>query len=68
LKLKQLVSDNKRLADQISILHSPPMLDQRARELNLGLSPVQPLQVVRLTEPASQWTPVLALKSSPVPQ
>jgi cell division protein FtsB len=49
-KLKQLQSDNKQLADQLDILHSPVMLDQRARELNLGLAPATPMQVVRLTE------------------
>ncbi len=35
-RLEQLKRDNKRLADQISILHSPPLLDQRAKELKLG--------------------------------
>ena len=58
-KLAQLQNDNKRLGDQISILHSPVMLDQRARELNLGLAPATPMQVVRLTE-----TPVLSEKKS----
>jgi hypothetical protein len=48
----QLQADNKRLADQLAILHSPVMLDQRARELNLGLAPAQPAQVVRLAEAA----------------
>ena len=50
MKLVQLQADNKRLSDQISILHSPVMLDQRAKELNLGLAPATPMQVVRLTE------------------
>jgi hypothetical protein len=50
-RLAQLNRDNQRLADQLAILHSPVMLDQRVRELNLGLSPAQPLQVVRLTDP-----------------
>ena len=50
IKLKQLLVDNKRLGDQISILHSPVMLDQRARELQLGLGPTTPQQVVRLQE------------------
>jgi cell division protein FtsB len=50
-KLKQLQVSNQRLAGQIAILHSPPMLDQRARELNLGLAPAQPMQVLRLPEP-----------------
>ena len=49
-KLAQLQNDNKRLGDQISILHSPVMIDRRAKELNLGLAPATPMQVVRLTE------------------
>ena len=49
-KLAQLQNDNKRLSDQISILHSPVMIDRRAKELNLGLTPATPMQVVRLTE------------------
>lgn len=54
-RLKRLVADNKRLTDQIAVLHSPVMLDRRAKELNLGLVPATPLQVVRLIEtiPAS---------------
>ena len=49
-RLTQLQHDNKRLGDQLAILHSPVMLDQRAKELNLGLAPAQPMQVVRLDE------------------
>jgi hypothetical protein len=52
-KLKQLVADNKRLSDQVAVLHSPPRLDQRVKELNLGLAPATPMQVVRLDEPAA---------------
>jgi cell division protein FtsB len=58
-KLAQLQNDNKRLGDQISILHSPVMIDRRAKELNLGLAPATPMQVVRLTE-----TPVAPEKNS----
>jgi len=50
-KLAQLQGDNKRLSDQISILHSPVMLDRRTKELQLGLAPATPMQVVRLDEP-----------------
>ena len=50
-RLAQLTRNNQRLADQIAILHSPIMLDQRVKELNLGLVPLQPGQVVRLVEP-----------------
>ena len=35
------------------------MLDQRAKELNLGLAPATPMQIVRLTE-----TPVAPENSS----
>lgn len=57
LKLKQLVADNKRLSDQIAVLHSPVMLDRRTKELNLGLAPATPMQVVRLDEPAAPALP-----------
>jgi hypothetical protein len=52
-KLRQMRSQNQRLGDQLAILRSPVMLDQRARELNLGLIPAQPRQVTRLPEPAA---------------
>lgn len=51
--LAQLKRDNDSLANQIAILHSPVMIDERARELNLGLGPAQPNQLVRLPEPAA---------------
>ena len=49
--LQQLQADNKRLQDQLTILHSPVMLDRRTKELNLGLAPATPMQVVHLDEP-----------------
>ena len=52
-RLTQMQADNKRLRDQLSILHSPVMLDRRTKELNLGLVPASPMQVVRLEEPAA---------------
>ena len=54
--LVKIKRDNESLANQISILHSPVMLDRRAKELNLGLAPAQPQQVVRFAEspPASE--------------
>jgi TolA-binding protein len=53
IRLKRLQNDGQKLSDQLSILRSPAMLDRRARELNLGLAPAQPMQVLRLAEPAS---------------
>ncbi|HEY1661301.1 MAG TPA: hypothetical protein VGI03_02690 [Verrucomicrobiae bacterium] len=51
--LTQLRNENQRLDDQLAILRSPIMLDQRARALNLGLVPAQPGQVWRLPEPGA---------------
>jgi len=51
-RLRQLLEANQKLTDQLAMLRSPPMLDRRARELNLGLSPAQPAQIWRLPEPA----------------
>jgi cell division protein FtsL len=51
IQLSQFKSENQRLTDQLAILRSPVMLDQRARTLNLGLTPAQPGQVCRLPEP-----------------
>jgi cell division protein FtsL len=51
IHLAQLKSQNQRLTDQVAILRSPVMIDQRARQLNLGLAPAQPGQVCRLPEP-----------------
>lgn len=51
-QLAKVTRSNQHLADQIATLHSPVMLDQRVKELNLGLVPLVPGQVVRLVEPA----------------
>jgi hypothetical protein len=64
-RLKQLLADNKRLNDQIAILHSPVMLDRRTKELNLGLAPATPMQVVRLEEPAAPAAPNNLQNESP---
>jgi cell division protein FtsB len=51
--LAKVKRDNENLASQISFLHSPVILDRRAKELNLGLVPAQPLQKVWLVETPS---------------
>ena len=65
-KLKQLKNDNKLLSDQIAFLRSPVMLDRLAKEKNLGLTPAQPMQVVRLADaqpvPADNNARQLALR------
>ena len=52
-RLKQLLEANQKLTGQLAMLRSPPMLDLRVRELNLGLGPAQPSQIWRLPEPPS---------------
>jgi hypothetical protein len=61
LYLKQMTDGNEKLRVRLADLRSPVMLDQRVRELNLGLVPAQPAQVWRLPEPAAappEKTPV----------
>jgi hypothetical protein len=57
IRLARLQNDDRKLSDQLSILRSPTMLDRRGRELNLGLTPAQPMQVVRLAEPVASPSP-----------
>lgn len=51
--LQKLRAENAKLAKQLATLKSPPFLHTRAGELNLGLVPPQPAQIVRLPEPAA---------------
>jgi hypothetical protein len=48
-----MADGNEKLRVRLADLRSPLMLDQRARELNLGLAPAQPMQVWRLPEPSA---------------
>ena len=50
-RLRQLQEQNKKLRDQLAMLQAPPMLDQRVRELNLGLGQPLPSQIWRVSEP-----------------
>ena len=51
MRLTVLQDQNKKLQDRLAMLRSPAILDQRARELNLGLALSQPGQILRLPEP-----------------
>lgn len=52
MRLAELQEQNKRLRGQFATLRSPPNLEQRARELNLGLVRPQASQIWCLAEPA----------------
>lgn len=55
-RLQDLRLQNDALRRQMATLLRPAFLDRRVRELNLGLAPVQPAQVLSLPEPVS-WQP-----------
>jgi len=55
--LKTLQDQNLKLRNQEVILLSPPLLDQRAKELKLGLGLPQASQILRLPEPAAEPAP-----------
>ncbi len=50
MRLEELRSYNKRLTRHLAELLSPRALDARVRELNLGLGPPRPEQILRLRE------------------
>ena len=52
IRLARLQKDDDERVKDLAELRSPMKLDARSRELNLGLVPAQPVQVVRLAEPS----------------
>ena len=55
-RLGNLREQNEKLRKQLAAMRSPPYLELRIRELNLGLGPPAPLQVWRVVEPDRNWT------------
>lgn len=49
-RLDDLRRQNKVRADHLAHLRSPRVLDVRVKELNLGLAPARPEQILRLVE------------------
>jgi hypothetical protein len=52
-RLLELRNQNDKLKRQLAMLLSPAQLDQRVKELNLGLGPPQPTQIWWLPEPGN---------------
>jgi len=50
-RLAELRYQNKLVRDNLAELQSPQRLQEKVRELNLGLMPPSPLDVWRLSEP-----------------
>ena len=53
IRVGELVEQNEKLKKQLAVMRSPQFLEDRIRELNLGLVAPQPSQICRLVEPAS---------------
>ena len=54
LRLGELQEQNEKLKKQLAVMRSPQFLEDRIRELNLGLVRAEPAQICRLTEPAPE--------------
>jgi hypothetical protein len=54
IHLKDLEDQNEKLRRQMAFMRSPPFLEARIKELNLGLVPPQPSQVWYLKEPTPE--------------
>lgn len=63
--LKNLREQNLKLKNQQVLLLSPPYLDQRVKELKLGLGLPQATQVWRLPEPLAETAAVAPQIKSP---
>jgi hypothetical protein len=53
-RLSALDEQNEKLKNALAVMHRPGFLEQRIKELNLGLMPPQPSQVWRLPEPGKE--------------
>jgi hypothetical protein len=52
-KLAEIREQNKKLRDNLAILRSPGRLEQKLKDLNLGLVLPQPMDVWRVSEPVA---------------
>jgi cell division protein FtsB len=67
-RLDSVKDQNDKLRKQVAKLLSPPALEMRIKDLNLGLVPQQPAQVWRLPEPvASDWPEAERPEAAPTP-
>jgi cell division protein FtsB len=56
-KLKELKDQNEKLRGQLATLRNPRVVEQRIKELNLGLVYPKEFQIKRLDEPTSFAAP-----------
>ena len=67
-RLHELQNQNKKLKDQLAMLRSPGNIEQRVRELNLGLGQPPPAQIWRVIEPPIPATTTAPAAPAPVRQ
>lgn len=56
-QLRGLINKNEAAKRQLGAMRSPPVLEMRNKELNLGLVMPQPEQILRLVEPDGPQAP-----------
>ena len=56
-RLKELRDQNDKLRKQLATLTTAEQLDQRVKDLKLGLAPAQPMQIWYRPEPAGDNAP-----------
>lgn len=57
-QLLELNDQNEKLRKQLGYMRSPRYLEARIKELNLGLAIPQPAQILRLSEPVTDYPEV----------
>jgi hypothetical protein len=55
LRLRELVDQNEKLRKQLGTMRSPRLLEQRIKELNLGLVQPEQAQIWQLPEPSREF-------------
>ncbi len=68
IRLAELRDQNKKLRDNLAMMRSPAMLEQRMAKLNLGMVAPQAKDVWRVAEPMARPVSVMTTRSATVQQ
>jgi len=60
-RLERLRKENQVLAERLAVMRLPQRLAERVHEMNLGLVPPQPSQILWITEPPPSEAPTTNL-------
>lgn len=64
VRLRELRDQNKKLRDNLAMMRTPAMLEQRMQKLNLGMVTPQAKDVWRVAEPVARPTEVATRNAS----